>query len=149
MTQSLKLALADTQGKLFEMSHEKGFGSESFIKAFMLSEIASDLHWAGKEYIMERITDELKDKIASEGEVFDRERLYWIGYVYRFWHYDTGENSKEIYKQAPAETMRITYLSYHTLSVEMAIDRLKESYAEKHKKISQTSNIVENEGKKQ
>ena len=42
------------------------------------------MQWAGKEYIMERITDELKDKIASEGEVFDRERLYWIGYVYRF-----------------------------------------------------------------
>ena len=54
--------------------------------------------------------------------------------MYRFWHFYTGESSKEIYKQAPAETMLITYLSYHTLSVEMAIDRLKESYAEKHKK---------------
>ena len=43
-------------------------------------------------------------------------------------------SSKEIYKQAPAKTMRITYFPYHTMSVEMAIDRLKESYQEKHKK---------------
>lgn len=141
MTQALKSALADMQGQLFELSCEKGFASESFIKAFMLSDIAADLdsefnhvQWAGKEYIMERITDELNDKLTQDGETFDRERLYWIGYVYRFWHFYTGESSREIYKQAPAETMRVTYLSYHTLSVEMAIDRLKESYAEKHKK---------------
>lgn len=141
MTQSLKSALADTQGQLFELSREKCFASEQFIKAFMLSDIAADLdsefnhvQWAGKEYIMERITEELADKLTTDGEVFDRERLYWTGYVYRFWHFYTGESSKEIYKQAPAETMLITYLSYHTLSVEMAIDRLKESYAEKHKK---------------
>ena len=41
----------------------------------------------------------------------------------------TGENSREIYKQAPAKTMNIVYLMYHTMSPEMAIDRLKEAYA--------------------
>lgn len=141
MTQSLKLALSDMQGQLFELSKEKGYDSEKFIKTFMLSDVALDLdsdfnhlQWAGKEYIMERIQDELKTELIKGGEQFDREQLYWTGYVYRSWHFYTGESSKEIYKQAPAATMRITYLSYHTLSVEMAIDRLKESYREKHKK---------------
>ena len=141
MTQSLKLALSDMQGQLFELSKEKGYDSEKFIKAFMLSDVALDLdsdfnhlQWAGKEYIMERIQDELKTELIKGGEQFDREQLYWTGYVYRSWHFYTGESSKEIYKQAPAATMGITYLSYHTLSVEMAIDRLKESYREKHKK---------------
>ena len=60
--------------------------------------------------------------------------LYKQVYVYRRWHYYTGESSKEIYKQAPAKTMRITYFPYHTMSVDMAIDRLKESYEEKRKK---------------
>ena len=92
------------------------------------------MQWAGKEYIMERIYDELKDKLKSGGEIYDRETMYWAGYVYRTWHYYTGESSKEIYKQAPAKTMRVTYFPYHTMSVEMAIDRLKESYREKHKK---------------
>ena len=42
MTQSLQSALADMQGQLFELSREKGFASESFIKAFMLSDIAAE-----------------------------------------------------------------------------------------------------------
>ena len=141
MSDSLQSALSDMQGQLFEMSIEKGLDSEAFIKAFMLSDIAKNLdsefnhmQWAGKEYIMERIYDELKDKLKSGGEIYDRETMYWVGYVYRTWHYYTGESSKEIYKQAPAKTMRVTYFPYHTMSVEMAIDRLKESYREKHKK---------------
>ena len=40
-------------------------------------------------------------------------------------------SSKEIYKQAPAKTMQTVYLMYHTMSPELAIDRLKESYNEK------------------
>lgn len=141
MTQSLILALSDMQGQLFELSKGKGYDSEKFIKSFMLSDIALDLdsefnhmQWAGKEYIMDRIHDELKDDLIQGGEQYDREQLYWTGYVYRYWHYYTGESSREIYKQAPAATMRITFYSYHTLSVEMAIDRLKESYIEKHRK---------------
>lgn len=141
MSDSLQLALSDMQGQLFEMSIEKELDSENFIKAFMLSDIAKDLdsafnhmQWAGKEYIMERILDELKDKLKTGGEMYDKETMYWTGYVYRSWHYYTGESSKEIYRQANAKTMRITYFPYHTMSVEMAIDRLKESYNEKHKK---------------
>ena len=141
MSDSLQLALSDMQGQLFEMSIEKGLDSELFIKAFMLSDIAKDLdsefnhmQWAGKEYIMERILDELKYMLKTGGEMYDRETMYWMGFIYRNWHYYTGESSKEIYKQAPAKTMRITYFPYHTMSVEMAIDRIKESYNEKHKK---------------
>lgn len=141
MSDSLQSALSDMQGQLFEMSIEKGLNSETFAKVFMLSDVARDLdsqfnhmQWAGKEYIMERILDELKDKLQTGGEVYDRETMYWMGYVYRRWHYYTGESSKEIYKQAPAKTMRTTYFPYHTMSVEMAIDRLKESYKEKHKR---------------
>lgn len=139
MSNILQSTLSDMQGQLFELSIEKNLDSEAFAKAFMLSDIASDLdsqfnhmQWAGKEYIMERILDELKDKLKTSGEIYDRETMYWMGYVYRRWHYYTGESSREIYKQAPAKTMRITYFPYHTMSEEMAIDRLKESYQEKH-----------------
>lgn len=141
MIESLKVPLSDLQGKLFEMSREKGYDSEKFISAFMTSQIAENLdsefnhvQWAGTGYIMERIETELKDKLINGGEIYDNETLYWTGYVYRQWHYYTGESSKEIYKQAKAKTMRATYYPYHTMSVEMAIDRLKESYKEKKNK---------------
>ena len=133
MINSLQSTLSDMQGKLFELSREKGYDSESFISAFMTSQIAeaidsdfNHMQWAGKEYIMERIESELGDKLKKGGEVYDSETLYWTGYVYRQWHFYTGERSKEIYKQAKAQRMRTVYYPYHTMSVEMAIDRLKE-----------------------
>ena len=138
MNKSLQLTLCDTQGKLFELSGERGYDSESFIKAFMTTDISKDMdkdfhhvQWAGKEYIMSRMEDENATAINNNGIVFDNETLYWTGYIYRYWNIYTGESSKDIYKQAPAKTMQTVYLMYHTMSPELAIDRLKESYNEK------------------
>ena len=128
------------QGKLFEMSANEGFSSEAFIKTFMLSDTAADLdklfnhmQWAGQGYIIDRLREQNADTLETDGELYDNETLYWSGYLYRYWHIYTGETSKEIYKQAPAKTMRAVYLMYHTMSPEMAIDRLKDTYARKHK----------------
>lgn len=119
------------QGTLFQLSAKIGLGSENFIKTFMRSNIAKKLdsefdhlQWAGEKYITEAMLDECKDEL-SKGDVYDEEALYWIGYTYRYWHFYTGETSKEIYKQAPAKRMQVTFFPYHTMSVEMAIDRLK------------------------
>lgn len=138
MSKSLQLALCDTQGQLFVLSAKKSYDSQAFAKAFMTTEVAADMdkdfhhvQWAGKEYILSRIEDE-HSELLSKGESFDTETLYWMGYIYRYWNFYTGEGSKEIYKQAPAKTMQIVYLMYHTMSPELAIERLKESYKEKH-----------------
>lgn len=134
MSKSLELALCDTQGQLFEMSGEQGVCSEAFIKAYMTSEIAKDMdsefdhvQWAGKAYIYSRMEDECESAFEIMGDVYDKEALYWMGYIYRCWYFYTGESSKAIYKQAPAKTMNSMYLMYHTMSPEMAIDRLKEA----------------------
>lgn len=140
MNESLKLALCEMQAQLFVQSMERGYASEAFIKAFMNSDVAEDLdmpfnhmQWAGTHYLMSRMEEEHANDLV-QGERYDKETLYWAGYLYRYWHIYTGENSREIYKQAPSKTMRIVYLMYHTMSPEMAIDRLKESYNEKRKK---------------
>lgn len=57
--------------------------------------------------------------------------MYWAGYVYRYWHYVTGESSREIYRQAPAKTMNVNYLMFHTMDPEMAVEDLKEIYRQK------------------
>ena len=138
MNKSLQLTLCDTQGKLFELSGKRCYDSESFIKAFMTTDISKDMdkdfhhvQWAGKEYIMSRMEDENSNAINNNGLVFDNETLYWTGYIYRYWNIYTGESSKDIYKQASAKTMQAVYLMYHTMSPELAIDRLKESYNKK------------------
>ena len=135
MDRSLQLSLAEMQAKLFEMSGKLGYDSEKFIKAFMNSDIAKGLdsefdfmQWAGKEYIMERIQDELpKATVKGEGDkIFHPEVLYWAGYTYRQWHFLTGETSKEIYKQANATAMNTNYYGYHTVDVSVAVDWFKE-----------------------
>jgi hypothetical protein len=57
--------------------------------------------------------------------------MYWAGYTYRYWHYLTGESSKEIYKQADAAIMDDTYLGFHTLDVAMAVEDLIEIHKQK------------------
>lgn len=140
MRDPLLLPLCEMQGQLFELSRKRGYASEPFVKAFMTSPVAADLdkpfhhlQWAGKEYILSRMEEELSTALVP-GEQFDPETLYWMGYLYRYWHFLTGESSKEIYRQAPAKTMRVVYLMYHTMSPEMAVDRLKETYRDTHKK---------------
>lgn len=139
MLGTLELTLCKMQGNLFVLSAKQGYDSELFIKTFMKSVTAEDLdkefshmQWAGEAYILSRLIDEDGKKLKLDGEVYDEETLFWTGYIYRYWHYYTGENSKEIIKQASAKTMRIVYLMYHTMSPELAIDRLKATYKEKH-----------------
>ena len=127
-------SLSQMQGALFEMSGREGYDSETFIRVFMHSGIAEGLdsdfdysQWAGKEYLMERMQKEYPEGFSEQGTVFDSETLYWAGYLYRYWHFYTGESSKEIYRQADAETINTMYYGYHTLDIKMSIDLLKEN----------------------
>lgn len=134
MDKLLQSSLSDMQGKLFEMSGNDGYDSAAFIKCFMNSPVAKGLdsefdfmQWAGKEYIYERMQDEHPEAFVKSGKVFDNDVLFWIGYTYRRWHYYTGESSKEIYKIANAGIMNTSFLGYHTVDTEIAIDWLKEA----------------------
>jgi len=140
MIDELQLKLCDIQGRLFELSAEKGYGSAVFIKAFMTSEIAKDLdskynrmQWAGEEYLLDEIVSSNPDVASSDGEIFSADVVYWIGYLYRYWHFYTGERSVQIYKQAPVETMKRNYMMFHTMDPTLAIEDLKEIYGQNKK----------------
>ena len=129
----LQLKLCDIQGRLFELSAEKKYNSSAFVKAFMTSDTAKALdseynrmQWAGEEYLLEEITSSAGDLLTADGEIYDTDILYWIGYIYRYWHYYSGEDSVKIYKQAPVETMKRNYMIFHTMDPVLAIEDLKE-----------------------
>lgn len=137
----IDLKICDIQGRLFELSGEHGYDSAVFIKVFMNSHVAKGLdskfnffQWAGEEYLLAELKD--TGKLKEGGTIYHNEALYWSGYLYRYWHYYTGESSKEIYKQAPAETMRRNWLMFHTLAPEAAVDDLKEIHRQKKQKKS-------------
>ena len=134
----LELKLCDIQGRLFELSAKNKYGSAAFIKAFMISETAKELdseynrmQWAGEEYLLEEVSDVAGDTLTGGGEIFPDDVLYWIGYIYRYWHYYNGEDSVKIYKQAPVETMKRNYMVFHTMDPVLAIEDLKEIHNQK------------------
>lgn len=134
----LELKLCDIQGRLFELFSTTEYNPESLVKAFMNGEVAKNLdseynrmQWAGEEYLLEELIADCKEKLTIKRETVSKDVLFWMGYVYRYWHFYTNEESNKIYKQAPFETMVVNYLMFHTMDVEMAIDDLKEIYKQK------------------
>ena len=133
-----KLQLCDIQGRLFELALKNGCDCPKFIEAFMNSKTASFLddiydrmQWAGEEYILEELNDEVNG-LKKAGTSFNSEIMYWIGYTYRYWHYYTGESSRQIYRTANGQIMNDCWLGFRTLDIELAIDNLKEIYVQTH-----------------
>ena len=100
----------------------------------MTSDVAKDLdskynrlQWAGEEYLIEEIPG------IPNGKTFNGEVLYWIGYIYRYWHFYTGEYSAQIYKQASVDTMKRNYMIFHTMDPSLAVENLKEIFEQKKK----------------
>lgn len=130
---SFELQLCDIQGRLFKLSVRRGVNSAEFIKVFMKSATAKALdskynrmQWAGEEYLLEEVIDEAGERFKKPGEIYPEELIYWIGYIYRYWHYVTGESSKEIYKQAPVKVMKQNYERFYMMTPEKVIEILKE-----------------------
>lgn len=136
---ALKLKLCDIQGRLFELFVDSKYDEESLVKAFMNSEIAKNLdseynrmQWAGEEYLLEELLVTCNNSLVNKRKSISKDVLFWMGYVYRYWHFYTNEDSNKIYKQAPFETMNINYLMFHTMDIEMAIEDLKEIFKQKN-----------------
>ena len=129
-----KRQLCDIQGRLFELAQKSKLDCPSFIESFMnsktaaaLDDVYDRLQWAGEEYILEELDDEVNG-LKKAGVAYSSEVMYWSGYTYRYWHYYTKEKSCEIYQIANSKTMNECWLGFHTFDVEMAIDDLKEIY---------------------
>lgn len=130
---SIDLQLCDIQGRLFKLSARRGISSTEFVKVFMKSATAKALdstynrmQWAGEEYLLEEVIDEAGDRFKKPGVVYTEELIYWIGYIYRYWHYVTNESSKEIYKQVPVKVMEQNYKRLYLMTPEEIIGGLKE-----------------------
>ena len=131
---SIELQLCDIQGRLFKLSAQRGINSAEFIKVFMKSATAKALdstynrmQWAGEEYLLEEVIDEAGDRFKKPGAVYTEDLIYWMGYIYRYWHYVTGESSKEIIKLAPVKVMKQNYEWLYMMTPEEVIEILKEN----------------------
>ena len=133
--------LCDIQGRLFVRSARKGWDSEKFVSFFMKSRVAEGLdsvynrmQWAGEEYLLDETVHESGGSISPSASPLSEDILYWIGYIYRYWHYYKDEKSRDIYRTADYTVMKNSYLMFHTLSPELAIDDLIEMAEQRKRK---------------
>ena len=136
--------LCQIQARLFELSVVKGYDSKNFINKYMNSDIArhfnssyDDLQWRGEEYILDYLNEECS---LIKGSTFSKDEMFWIGYIYCYWHFRTNETCESIYNTAKPDVIRSTYLGFHTISNDLAIENLMEiDIKKKIKKLSKNA----------
>lgn len=76
--------------------------------------------------MFDEVIEMVGDIFKGRDGVYPSECIYWIGYIYRYWHYHTNESSKEIYKQASVKVMMKNYEKFYMMTPEEVIELLKE-----------------------
>lgn len=126
--------LCDIQAELFLKSVSSlNMSSEIFVRRFMNSKIAIELD--NKSFLDDSKTIDniffeldLQYGKTSYGSLkYDKEIMYWAGYLYRYFCYTYDLSSKQAYKYLPLKYIASTYISYHSLDVSHAIERLLEA----------------------
>ncbi len=127
------LLLCNIQGSLFEQSLNKTkTSSEIFIRRFMYSEISKEfdnLSFLDSTKTNSNIYEEIEIEygVSDYGKTrYNKEELFWIGYIYRFFCYTYNLSSKQVYKIIKPKELRILYLPYHTMDCALAIERILE-----------------------
>jgi len=126
-----QLGQCELQAELFESLDRRNVDAKKFIQAFMNSETAAELdapydrmQWAGEEYLFQEVMESAGLTADAHCPRYDTEALYYAGWIYRYWHFKTGETSKEIYRQADENRILLAY-GLHTESNDLAVEDLK------------------------
>lgn len=127
------LLLCDFQGNIFSDSLMKtGCSTEIFIRRFMLSDVAvlfDSLAILDDPISENDVFLEIEKEFGKSnyGKIrYDKEVLFWIGYLYRYFAYTYNLISKQIYRILKAKELNESYFSYHTMDLKIAIERILE-----------------------
>ena len=119
------------QARVFERADKAGYDMAAFAAAFMNSSAAEGLdadydrmQWAGEAYVLESVVDEAKLVPDAAAPKFDREALFWAGFIYRFWSFKTGEASRAIHARFPLADVLSVYPGFHTISNDRAVEEM-------------------------
>ena len=119
------------QARVFERADKAGYDMMAFVAAFMNSSAAEGLdadydrmQWAGEAYVLESVVDEAKLVPDAAAPKFDREALFWAGFIYRFWSFKTGEASRAIHARFPLADVLSVYPGFHTISNDRAVEEM-------------------------
>ena len=104
-----------------------------FIRRFLCSKVAQ--RFDNTEILIENISlagivRELEEqygetKFGNPNRV-DKEVLYWVGYIYRYWSFTRDIPSRVLVQKVQPDVLISRYPIYHTMDLDYAIDRIIE-----------------------
>lgn len=129
----------ELQGEIFELSfYAFKCGSSFFIAKYMNSDFAKHLDRKDDNYnyiephkLMMLMAITYKSLNEKKGKIYPEPVLRWMGYIYRAYSIIKNKKSNKIYKLLKADELLSLYDSFHTYSIEYAVDRLEEIINEK------------------
>ena len=126
---TLGMLLAKQQAMIFSHASEKGLGSYYFLKRYITSSLCDEFDTLAilqSPLCEETFWLENENNILKNGKIYPKDVMHWVGYIYRYWHFYTKEDSSKILRQAPVNTMKRNFMIFHTMDPVLAIEKLKE-----------------------
>lgn len=129
------LRLAEYQGKLFEMSCEYfNCSTKIFIRRFYYSKLSKLLDKNDSSLISFDVIEGLNTIEDQFGRIeygknkYNKESLFWVGYLYRYISYTRNVSTRFIMKLFNYEKLFELYYVYHTQDMEWCVSNLLEIY---------------------
>lgn len=117
---------ADVVGKCFVLSAEQGYDSDDFAKQFLTSEYGIDIltdrvlnEYSAHTFMLAGFKRALDLK---KGGCYDRDVLYLVGFLYKYWWSTRETDPRVIYRLAPIQLIANRYEFYHTQGFEYVIN---------------------------
>ncbi len=125
--------LAEFQGSLFEKSYELNCSSAIFLRRFLYSDLLEKLDKNNSALLSLNVKEGINDIVMQFGETnygkekYDKNVLYWMGYLYRYISYTREESTKLVMKTINHCLLNSLYYSYHTQDPEWCVQSLLET----------------------
>lgn len=127
------LSLCTLQGNVFASSLDNAeCSSKIFMRRFLNSKVAREFDSSSildGTMTIKDIFFELEEEFGKTSygcEKYDKEVLFWIGYIYRYFAYTYNLTSKYVYKIVKPSELNELYYVYHTFDPKVAIERILE-----------------------
>lgn len=128
------LLLCKIQADLFaNYSSFTSCSSYVFIRRFMHSNLAKRfddttvlLDASNNETFINELIEQYGKTTFGKSNQIDKEVMYWVGYVYRYWSYAYEVPSSTLFMHVQPKLLIDRYKLYHSMDVEYLIERISE-----------------------
>ena len=128
------LLLCKIQADLFANYHSFcNCSSYFFVRRFMFSDLAKRfddttilLDSSSNETFINEIDNQFGKTTFGSVKTIDKEKMYWLGYVYRYWAFIHEIPSNMLFQIVQPRLILDRYDLYHSMDIEYVIERIIE-----------------------